>query len=251
LLEVFNLILTQNDEMAQAMVTLNAPADRVARGINLKSLSAPLPIDHDLLYEARAALGHRPVWVASSTHAGEEKTVLAAHQALRADHPDLHLILAPRHPERGDAIAQMISEAGLTMTRRSQGDAPGGAVFLADSMGELGCWYALSDLVFLGGSLHPIGGHNPFEVAQAGALVLSGPHVTNFAETYAEMTARGAAFFTGDAEALTAQLAQFLNAPEDRAKAKAAAADFAQSRSAALGTLADRLIRALELARDD
>ena len=95
MLEVFDLILTQTDAMAGAMVGLNAPADRVARGINLKSMAGPLPIDHDAVFEARAALGHRPVWVASSTHPGEEEVVLRAHKALLKRHPDLCLILVP------------------------------------------------------------------------------------------------------------------------------------------------------------
>ena len=101
LFEVFSLILTQNDSMAEAMVAMHAPPERVARGINLKSMSDPLPVDEDALFEARAALGHRPVWVASSTHEGEEETVLKAHRTLLKTHPDLHLILAPRHPARG------------------------------------------------------------------------------------------------------------------------------------------------------
>jgi 3-deoxy-D-manno-octulosonic-acid transferase len=245
--DVFSLILTQNDAMAGAMVAINAPPDRVARGINLKSMAGPLPVDEDLLFEARAALGHRPVWVASSTHDGEEETVLAAHQALLEQIPDLCLILAPRHPERGDAVAAMVAQSGLSMTRRTSGEMPGGQVFLADTMGELGSWYGLSDLVFLGGSLHPIGGHNPFEVAQSGAAVLSGHHVKNFAETYEEMEKIGAARLVDTAEDLAGQVATLIEDEAQRGAIKTAVAAFTAAQTDKLDSIAQRLIKALDL----
>ncbi len=248
ILDVFSLILTQNDKMAQSMVDMHAPADRVARGVNLKSMAGPLPLDEDALFEARAALGHRPVWVASSTHEGEEQTVLAAHKTLLKAHPDLCLILAPRHPERGQEVMNLIAGASLSLTRRTRGDMPGAQVFLADTMGELGLWYALSDIVFLGGSLRPIGGHNPFEVAQSGATVLSGTHVTNFAETFAAMEEAGAARLVADADDLAQQVDALLTNDAQRAKARTAADTFVAGQTDTLDTIADRLIRALELA---
>ena len=247
MLDVFDLILTQNDAMAGAMVALNAPADRVARGINLKSMAGPLPIDEDALFEARAALGHRPVWAASSTHPGEEEAILKAHKTLLKRYPDLCLILAPRHPERGDDVTGLIAGAGLSLTRRTRGDAPGGQVFLADTLGELGTWYALTDVVFLGGSLRPIGGHNPYEVAQSGAAVLSGVHVANFAETFAEMEALGAARLVADADDLATKLDTWLSDDDARAKACSAAAGFAHGQTDKLDNIAARLIKALGL----
>jgi 3-deoxy-D-manno-octulosonic-acid transferase len=247
LLDVFELILTQNDAMAQAMVSINAPAPRVARGINLKSMAGPLPVDEDLLFEARAALGHRPVWVASSTHEGEEQAVLAAHKDLLKRWPDLCLILAPRHPERGQEVMNLIAGAGLSLTRRTRGDMPAGQVFLADTMGELGTWYALSEIVFLGGSLRPIGGHNPFEVAQSGAAVLSGTQVTNFAETYSEMETLGASRFVNDAADLADRVDALLRDPALREKACAAAARFSAQQTDKLDGIAARLIKALGL----
>ncbi len=247
ILEVFELILTQNDKMAKAMVAMHAPPERVARGINLKSMSDPLPVDEDTLYEARAALGHRPVWVASSTHEGEEQAVLKAHKKLLETHPDLHLILAPRHPERGQEVMNLIAGESLSLTRRTRGDVPGQQVFLADTMGELGTWYALTDVVFLGGSLRPIGGHNPFEVAQSGATVLSGTHVANFAETFAEMETLGAARLIADAEDLADQVHHLLSDDVARQKAQKAAKAFTESQTDRLDSIADRLIKALEL----
>lgn len=246
-LDVFDLILTQNDAMAEAMVRMHAPAPRVARGQNLKSLAGPLPQKEDVIFTARAALGHRPVWIAASTHAGEEQIVLEAHKTLRKSHPDLHLILIPRHPERGTDVAQLIADAGLGYARRSAGEGPSEVVYLADTLGELGTWYALSDIVFLGGSLLPIGGHNPFEVAQAGATVLSGNHVFNFAETFSAMEAAGAARLVADASDLAARVDMLLSDPHSRSKAVKAAEGFAQAETGKLDVIAQRLIKALEL----
>lgn len=247
LFEVFDLILTQNDAMAEAMVRINAPPTRVARGQNLKSFAGPLPQDEDLIFEARAVLGHRPVWVAASTHAGEEQIVLAAHKRLREAHPDLHLILVPRHPERGDEVQQLIADANMESTRRSSGDLPGGAVYLADTLGELGDWFTLSDIVFLGGSLLPIGGHNPFEVAQSGSTVLSGNHVFNFAETFSAMETAGAARIVADSDDIAAQIDILLRDKHTLDKAVAAAKTFANTETAKLDTIAARLIKALRL----
>lgn len=250
--DVFDLILTQNDEIAQAMVDMHAPADRVARGTNLKALSAPLPTDPAVLAQARTAIKNRPVWVAASTHEGEESTVLAAHKALLRDHPDLMLILVPRHPDRSAAVARLVAQAGLTCAVRSQGDWPksGEAVYLADTLGELGNWYALSDIVFLGGSLLPIGGHNPFEAVQSGATVLSGPHVANFAETYTDMKRLGAMRFVTDAPELTKDLHRLLSSDRTRRAALQAARDFVQDKSDDLSKIAARLIHILKLEDD-
>ncbi|WP_343245452.1 3-deoxy-D-manno-octulosonic acid transferase [Sulfitobacter faviae] len=165
---VFDLILTQNDAMARAMTTINAPANRVTPGINLKSMAGPLPQDEETIAEAREALEGRPVWIASSTHPGEEKAVLEAHRQLLERIPELCLILVPRHPERGDEVAGLIASYGLTHGRRTRGDMPREQVYLADTLGELGTWYALSDIVFLGGSLHPIGGTIPMRSRRPG-----------------------------------------------------------------------------------
>jgi 3-deoxy-D-manno-octulosonic-acid transferase len=247
ILDVFDLILTQNDAMAEAMVRIHAPAPRVARGQNLKSFAGPLPTDEDLIFEARAKLGHRPVWIAASTHAGEEQIVLAAHKKLRETSPDLLLILVPRHPERATEVVQYIADTGMEYTRRSRGDLPEKAVYLADTLGELGNWFALSDIVFLGGSLLPIGGHNPFEVAQSGATVLSGNHVFNFAETFSAMEAAGAARIVSGSDDLAAQVDTLLRDTASRENAVKAAQTFATQETDKLDTIATRLINALSL----
>ena len=244
---VFDLILTQNDAMVAALHDIGLKDAPIVPGVNLKSMSAPLPIDPDALAEARAHLGNRPVWVASSTHKGEEEVVLATHNALLGIWPDLCLILAPRHPERGDEVGDLIAAAGLSYTRRTQAEGPTASVYLADTLGELGLWYGVSDIVFLGGSLRPIGGHNPFEVAQAGAFTLSGTHVTNFAETFAEMEIAGAALMVANEDDLATQVTALLRDADLRAKGSAAAADFIAARTDMLDGFATQLITELGL----
>ena len=194
-LDQFDLILTQNQKTAENLLSMGADPERVKAGSNLKATSAPLPIDAETLEQIQQDLNGRPVWVASSTHPGEEDIVLDAHQTLLRDHPALCLLLVPRHPERGDEVADLVRDRNLSCARRTADERINSdtRIYMADTLGETGTWYALTPLVFLGGSLLPIGGHNPFEPAQAGAAVITGPHVTNFAETYAPLFASGGA----------------------------------------------------------
>ena len=251
LLEVFDLILTQNASMAKAMRDMGAPSDRISEGMNLKALSDPLPVDQEALNTARAAIGDRPSWVASSTHPGEEREVLEAHRILLQDRPDLCLILVPRHPDRGAEVTALIAAEGMSFSRRSRGDLPAGQVFLADTMGELGIWYALSQIVFLGGSLSPTGGHNPFEVIQSDAAVLSGAHVAAFAETYAALEIGGAALLVADGEDLAAKVANWLDDAQALEAACAAGARFVGNQTHKLDAVSDRIIAALDLRRHD
>ena len=244
LLGVFRLIITQNAAMAQGVIGLGAAPERVVEGVNLKSLSGPLPVDQTALSAARQALKDRPVWVAASTHAGEEALLLQTHAQLVKHWPELCLILVPRHPERAADISALITRQGLSHSQRSAGAMPSAQVYLADTLGELGLWYALAPVVFLGGSLLPIGGHNPFEVAHGGAAILSGPYVTNFSETYDAMQACGAAQLIAPDD-LFPVVKHLLTDATARATARDAASSFAQAQSAQLDKLADQLWQAL------
>ena len=248
-LATFDLIMTQNDEMADAMVGLGASPDRVARGINLKALAPPLEQDHAVLAQVRTSLKGRPVWVAASTHKGEEEVVLDAHATLLQKHPDLMLLLAPRHPDRSDAVARLIDDKGLSYAVRSTGALPRErAVYLADTLGELGNWYALSEAIFLGGALLPIGGHNPYEVAQMGRGVISGPEVFNFSESYAEMELFGAVKTVTTASELASAIDTLLSdtaATEDFGRA---ARSFVRGKASQLEDIAARLASVLKLA---
>lgn len=133
----------------------------------------------------RNRLSNRPVWIAGSTHEGEDVQLLAAHQKVLEAHPEALLIIVPRHPDRFEAVADKIGKAGLSCVRRSTGAAPGTAqVYLGDTMGELMMLYGVSNMAFVGGSLIRRGGHNPLEPAAWGIPVFSGPHVFNFETIY-------------------------------------------------------------------
>ena len=249
ILGLFDLIMTQNDEMAEAMIALGAHPDKVAPGINLKSLAPPLEQHHAVLAQIRTNLQGRPVWVAASTHKGEEKIVLDAHKELLRQHPDLLLLLAPRHPDRSEEIARLIADAGLSYTIRSAGAMPDEcAVYLADTLGELGNWFVLSDAIFLGGGLTPMGGHNPYEVAQMGRGVISGPEVFNFSESYAEMERLGAIKTIDSATELAAAVDNLLSDTETIEQFGRAARSFVRDNAAQLESIAARLASVLEIA---
>lgn len=156
----------------------------------------------------RMALGGRPVWVAGSTHEGEEEMLLAAQARLRERLPQALLLLVPRHPQRFEAVAALCAGAGLEVARRSRGEraSAGTAVYLGDTMGELLALYGAADLAFVGGSLVPVGGHNLLEPAALGVPVLSGPHLANFAEEAGALREAGALVEVADGEALAARL---------------------------------------------
>jgi 3-deoxy-D-manno-octulosonic-acid transferase len=201
-----------------------------------------------VLAPLRTAIQGRPVWVAASTHKGEEEIVLRAHKLLLAEHPDLLLLLAPRHPARSADVARIIAREGLACAIRSAGDLPDRQqVYLADTLGELGNWYALSEAIFLGGSLKPVGGHNPFEVAQTGSGVLSGPEVFNFSETYAEMRQSGAARIVVDEHEIADAVSHLLTDREAVDAAGRAARDYVRGKAQHLAGIATRLLRALDL----
>ncbi|UWQ80489.1 3-deoxy-D-manno-octulosonic acid transferase [Leisingera sp. S132] len=247
ILDQFTLLVTQNQKTAANLQMMGAAPERIRPGSNLKAVSAPLPVDQDALAKVRTSIGARPVWVASSTHEGEEETVLEAHKTLLKQHPDLCLLLAPRHPERGDAVEMLVKDAGLSCARRSKGVLPGTQthVYLADTLGEVGTWYALSPLVFLGGSLREIGGHNPFEPMQAGAAVITGTGHYNFAETYAELTALGAAVEVQSAADLAAHVLEWLEKPAAFQAARDAAKAFISRQSDQLDKTVDALLALL------
>ena len=152
------------------------------------------------------------MWIAASTHAGEDEIILATHRQLLAIHPDALLILVPRHPERFDSVHALCEREGFVTVRRSSGQPVGAGeqVLLGDSMGELLFLYALADVAFVGGSLVPNGGHNLLEPAALGLPVLSGPQLFNFLEIAAQLREAGALAEVADGEALAQRLRQLL-----------------------------------------
>jgi 3-deoxy-D-manno-octulosonic-acid transferase len=247
LVSAFSPVLAQTPADAVRLGALGAPL-ALCLG-NLKDAAEPLPADPAELEELRRAVAGRPVFLAASTHPGEEAIALEAHRRLAADgFPDLLTVLAPRHPHRGPAVAA--EAGGLAVVRRAAGEAPGPgtAVYVADTLGELGLFYRLAGVCLVGGSLVPHGGQNPLEPARLGCPVLLGPHTGNFAEPVARLLAAGGALrVEGDdpAGALASLVVAMLSRP-DRARRMAAAAAAAAAAAGDLpGRVADALLRAL------
>jgi 3-deoxy-D-manno-octulosonic-acid transferase len=167
---------------------------------NLK-LAAPAPsIEAGARAAFAASIGSRPVWLAASTHAGEDEIMLAAHQRIRATSPQALLVIAPRHPERGEAVAALAGGA----PRRSRGEPIGhSAVYVADTLGELGMLYSAASVALVAGSMSPaLKGHNPIEPAKLGAAILVGPHVESFQDVYDALFAANGAQRVDDPESI-------------------------------------------------
>jgi len=234
----FRLIVTQDAETVARLAAMGADPARLREGGNLKALAPAPDCDTAELARCRAALAGRPVWLAASTHAPEETMVATAHRA--AALPRLLTILAPRHPDRGDAIAARLAAQGLSVARRSAGETAGlqTAVWLADTLGEMGLWLRLAPVAFLGGSLAPVGGHNPFEPAALGAAILHGPGVANFAPAYAALDAAGGARRVSDAAELGKAVADLLGSEAARQAMAHAAAEVRRAMQPDIAALA-------------
>ncbi|WP_338548495.1 3-deoxy-D-manno-octulosonic acid transferase [Roseovarius phycicola] len=219
------------------------------QGVNLKSLAGPLPYDDHALSQTTKTNGTRFVWLAASTHPGEDEIVLDAHRALLKERPDALLVIAPRHPERADDIERLIGDAGLLSARRSKFEPikEQTQVYLADTLGEMGLWYRLCPLTCLCGSFSDVGGHNPYEPAYAGSAILHGPLYANFGDTYADLHAAGAAQQVADAQALGATITKLAQSPDELAKHRDTASAFAAAQSDELGSFAQTLSKALGL----
>ena len=229
-LQHVHCIAAREAQDAERFQALGARASQVLVTGNIKfdlHLPAGLPEQGQAL---RSQWGERPVWVAASTHAGEDELMLQAHARLRQTFPSALLILVPRHPERFAAVADLCVSAGLPTVRRSealsvQADT---AVLLGDSMGELLLWYATADIAFIGGSLVESGGHNPLEALALGVPVLNGPHVHNFADIYPPLQQTGGALLVDSADKLAHHLAFWLNSRSEREQASLAGRHFLQ-----------------------
>jgi len=242
LLERFDLCLAQSSADAQRYGTLGAPHVSITGNLKL-DVPAP-PADLPTLRALKSNIGERAVIAAASTHADEEKDVIAVLRRLRAKYPRLLTIIAPRHPERGPGIAEAAKVAGLAVALRSRGEPPTADVdvFVADTLGELGLIYRLAPIVFMGGSLASHGGQNPIEAIRLGAAIVHGPHVWNFAEIYATLDAAHGAELVADEEGLMTCLADWLANP----MARKAVADAALVTVGKLEGALERTLAALE-----
>ena len=239
----------QSDEDARRMIALGAPPERVVVAGNLKHEPLPDPAGAADLWRRLLGLSAgQPVWIAGSTHRGEDEAVLEAHRRARVERPSIVLVLAPRHPERVGEVLTLASRSGFEAVRRSElptRTRDGSPIIVLDTVGELAQLYAIADVVFVGGSLVPLGGHNVLEPALRGKPVLFGPHTSNFREAAAILAAGGGGRIVHDAAELAAELRRLLGNPGLRAQLGAAAREAAASRHGASRMTLDLVARYL------
>lgn len=181
-----DLVLAQNNRYAGYFERLGS-RNVIAAG-NLKTDASPLPVDKAALTTLKKAVGKRPVFLAASTHKGEEEIIAQAHLSLVKDIPGLLTIIVPRHPDRGSDICAQLRAKDIECTLRSRNESPGKCdIYIADTIGELGLFYSISPVAFIGGSLVQHGGQNPIEAITQDTVVLTGSNVHNFEEAYEDL----------------------------------------------------------------
>jgi 3-deoxy-D-manno-octulosonic-acid transferase len=211
----FSCVRARSEADAARFRELGAP--HVEAAGDLKFAAPPLPACEAELARLRGMLAGAPVWLAASTHPAEETVVLAVHGLLAASHPKLVTIIGPRHPERGEAIAAEAVHFPVTRRAAGQPPPPGGGIWIADTMGELGLFYRLAGLAFIGRSLIPPGGgQNPLEAARLGCAIATGPYTANFTEHMALLRAAEAAAAVHDPATLAAWVADLIGDPARR-----------------------------------
>ncbi len=241
LLKRFNLIFAQSESDGKRLEALGA-SDVMCLG-NLKYDAPLLPCDEGELLRLQKLIAGRPVWLAASTHAGEDEMIATAHQLLSATRPNLLTVIVPRHADRGAAIATSLGKQ-WKVSQRSQNKSPTPDVqiYIADTMGELGLFYRLCEIVFMGGSLVPHGGQNPLEPARLACAIASGPHTHNFADMYHDMEAAKLVLRATSPHNLAATIDQLLNNASMRNLMQSEAKKWVEAKS---GT-AERLMVYLE-----
>lgn len=250
LFDAFDLILPSNAEQAGRFAALTArPVECLG---NLKRAAAALPVDDAALARLSDATAGRPVFLAASTHAGEEDAAIDAHLASRKTHPGLLTMIAPRHPARGAEVEDLAFRAGLATLRRSHGAEPGPdtEIYVADTLGEMGTLFKLADIVFVAGSLVPVGGHNPLEPAHFGKPVLFGPLMAKNADIAEDMLAAGAAMQVEDARGLAKAVEELLGVTTLRKRLGAAALRFVAEQTGIADRMADRLLALMAAKRE-
>ena len=239
LLKSFSLCLAQTEEQGDNLRKLGAyPVQCLG---NLKFSAAPLPADESELLNIREIVKNRPVWLAASTHPGEEEIVIEAHKILRKRHPRLLTVIAPRHPARSDEIADFLKSATIEFSRRSSGQEPHREIYLADTLGELGLLYRLSHLAFIGGSMGAHGGHNPIEAASLNCAIIHGPDMGNFKAVADELHNAGGAVVVDSSETMAEAVGRLLRDSSTMEHVTAAAGHVAAKNVGAVDRIYDAL----------
>lgn len=213
LLGSFSLLMAQDATTASRLQGLGLK--HVKNPGNLKLDAPALGADDAELSALQSTFANRPIWFGASTHANEERSLGEAHRMIKASLPNVLTLIAPRHPDRGEALAKQLRAAGHKVAQRSQDEAPDADtdIYLLDTLGELGLFYRLSNIVLIGGTLIPHGGQNPIEAARLKCAILHGPHIENFQEMFDALEAAQAVASIADTPTLAAQVKALLQNP--------------------------------------
>ena len=238
LLNRIQLILAQNALLTRRFKELGA---RDVRNTGNLKIDAPmLPVDQNKLGALIEVVGDRPVWMAASTHPGEDEIVLEAHTKLKRTFPNVLTIIAPRHPERGELICETADAQGLSVARRSHDQLPTGSeIYVADTIGELGTFYSIVPVAFIGGSITQKGGQNPIEAIRFGTSILTGPDQSNFLDAYSALLRNDGAIEVHTAD-------EMATAVQDLITNETRKALLTKGAHAALGTMSGALERTVD-----
>jgi 3-deoxy-D-manno-octulosonic-acid transferase len=241
----FDVVLAQNEKFARRFGEIGA-RHTLAVG-NLKIDAPPPPVDGAELIRLKRAIAQRPAFVAASTHEGEERAIAATHRRLARERTGFCTVIAPRHPERGAEIAELMRGLGMVVAQRSLGVLPTAAtdIYVADTIGELGTLYALAPIAFIGGSLVDKGGQNPIEAIRHGAVVLTGPHYLNFRDAYQALLRHHGAIEIRSAEEAAGAVLRLIGDEVELARMRAGAQSALLTLSGALQRTVAELIKFL------
>ncbi|MGB1876940.1 MAG: 3-deoxy-D-manno-octulosonic acid transferase [Rhodospirillaceae bacterium] len=216
IMDCVDVVLAQSVEFADHFKTLGAKCIKITG--NIKLAAAPLPIDTNAHGKLSGMIGSRPVWLAASTHIGEEKICFTAHKRLRDTFPKLLTIITPRHPERGSAISDSAKSHGLNVARRSKNEpiTDMTSIYIADTLGELGALFSIAPIVFMGKSLKAHGGQNPIEPCHFDCAIIFGPNMENFKDIAEAMVKEHMALQVNSTESLIAAVSRLLHSPDER-----------------------------------
>ena len=218
ILSKFDFVYSNDNLTAKRLLSLGIEKNILLGISSLKEQAIPLKYKKNEYYKFKKKLIGKKVWIAASTHEGEEEIILEAQQILHEIDKNYFLILVPRHPNRSGLILKKLSSNLIFIKIRSKNQkiTKNTSIYLADTLGELGLWFKLSDIVFLGGSLVKIGGHNPYEPCRFGCTILSGPYVYNFQKAFDELDERNAIIYIKSVEELVENIKNLSNNDDGR-----------------------------------
>jgi 3-deoxy-D-manno-octulosonic-acid transferase len=241
ILSCFSLCLAQSEEDEQRFK--KAGADNVISIGNLKYEAPALPADPSETGKLVGMIADRPLWIAASTNKGEEEQIIYVHQKLKESHDKILTVIAPRHPERAGDIKKLFTEKGFNVSLRSKSEEINDKteIYIADTIGEMGIFYRLTGIVFMGGSLVEHGGQNPLEAARLECAIISGNNVDNFRDMYSELEEAGGVVIIKDASELVTKIEELLADHDKQENLAKNAYDFIESKAGILDDYIENL----------